>query len=44
MLEIRTSGKPRRYEVYAIDRPSGDQVGVMFSVRFTVTRRWFAPS
>ena len=38
------SGSPRRYDVYAIDRPSGDQVGVMFSVRLVVTRRWFSPS
>ena len=37
-------GVPFWYDVYAIDRASGDQVGVMFSERLVVTRRWFAPS
>ena len=44
MFEMKMLAPPRRYDVYAIERASGDQRGVMFSVRPTVTRFWFSPS
>ena len=31
LVQSVLSGLPLRYDVYAIDRPSGDQLGVMFS-------------
>jgi hypothetical protein len=44
MFDTKIVGGPRRYDVYAIERPSGDQVELMFRERCVVTRRWFSPS